>query len=708
MSNIEKKALITSNSLLAKNTLWNTLGLVLPLVVGLFAMPLLIHGLGTERFGVLTLAWMVIGYFSIFDFGLGRALTKLVAECLGKDDEESVPSLFWTVMILMVSIGVFGSIIVGFLIENLVFHWLNIDQFLQQESLNAFYILTLSIPFVIATTGLRGVLEAYQEFVIINIIRIPLGLLTFLGPLAVLPFTNSLDVIVIVLLLGRLFGVFAYYHYCIKKVPAIRKEIIFDKHIVKPALSFGGWMTISNVIGPLMVYLDRFLIGSVLTMTAVSYYVAPYEMVTKLWMIPMGLIGVLFPAFSTMLSSDRNKAISFFNLGVDAIFYFMFPIFLIINLFAFEGITIWLGSDFAENSTSIMQWISIGVFLNCVGRMPYILIQSAGRPDLTAKLFLLELPPYIFALWYALNIFGIEGAAIVWMVRVAIDTLAIFKLSSIPVKETKKFYNASIGKLFFAVSILFSVTYVQGMILKGIIFLVFIILYSLLVWKIGFTPNARKKVTRFFYKNKLRSFLGRLKKDFLNDIAVYSAPQFMAHDKRYKDDEIGEYTYGSPKIVRFGNKTKLKIGKYCSIAENVTILLGGGHRIDWVTTYPLPVLFDQLKHVKGHPSTKGDIEIGHDVWIGYGTTILSGVKIGNGSVIATNSTVTSDVPPYSIVGGTPAKLIKYRFDTETIKSLQKISWWNWKHKEILDRGERLLSDDILSFIHSYETGKNKI
>jgi len=496
----ESTSNITSGSLLAKNTLWNTLGMVLPLVVGVFAMPYLIHGLGTARFGVLSIAWMVIGYFSIFDFGLGWALTKLIAELLGRGEGKSIPSLFWTGMTIMMCASVIGSIVVGLLAEHIVFSWLNIDKALQQETLSTFYILAFSIPFVIATTGFRGVLEAHQKFAIVNIIRIPLGLLTFLGPLAVLPFSNSLDSIVMVLLIGRIIGTYVYYSYCIKTVPAIRNKISVDKSMIKPLLSYGGWMTVSNVIGPMMVYLDRFLIGSILTMTAVSYYVAPYEVVTKLWMIPVGLIGVLFPAFSTMLSSDRAKAAEYFRRAVDIIFYFMFPVFLFVNMFSYEGIGIWLGSEFAENSTVVMQWLSIGVFLNCIGRVPFVLIQSAGRPDLAAKLYLIELPLYLICLWYALNNFGIEGAAVVWMLRVLLDTTAFLFLSGKIFPEVLTVSRTLTGKLFVASLVLFLVTFVQGLTLKLILLCTLSPVFLFVAWNYGLPLGDRRKLISLLNK----------------------------------------------------------------------------------------------------------------------------------------------------------------------------------------------------------------
>jgi acetyltransferase-like isoleucine patch superfamily enzyme len=161
--------------------------------------------------------------------------------------------------------------------------------------------------------------------------------------------------------------------------------------------------------------------------------------------------------------------------------------------------------------------------------------------------------------------------------------------------------------------------------------------------------------------------------------------------------KIGEHTYGRPKVYDWQEGTTLSIGKYTSIAEDVTILLGGNHRTDWVTTYPFPALTDKWPEaagIKGHPQSKGDVVIGNDVWVGFGATILSGVRIGDGAVIAAKSVVTKDVEPYSIVGGTPAKLIKYRFPQEIIDKLIKLKWWEWDDAKVKKNIEILCSDRI--------------
>jgi len=161
--------------------------------------------------------------------------------------------------------------------------------------------------------------------------------------------------------------------------------------------------------------------------------------------------------------------------------------------------------------------------------------------------------------------------------------------------------------------------------------------------------------------------------------------------------DIGDYTYGMPKILSWGEGSRLKIGRFCSISAQVIVFLGGNHRIDWVTTYPFMEFegeWPEAKDIAGHPATKGDVVIGNDVWIGWGTTIMSGVTIGDGAAIGARAVVTQDVEPYSIVGGNPAHLIRKRFDDETIRMLLEIRWWDWPLDRINDNLKILMSNNV--------------
>ena len=412
------------------NTLWNLAGQVAPLLAAVIAIPMLIKGLGVERFGVLTLAWMVIGYFSLFDLGLGRALIKLVSEKLGADRAEEVPELVWTGLILMSLLGLIGGAWVLLVTDWLVFSALNITVELQRETAASFRLLAWSVPVVIVTTGLRGVLESYQRFDMVNMVRVPMGVLTFASPVAVLPYSNQLDVIVLVLLGFRALACVVHAILCERVVPGVFQAVSFSRQQVRPMLAFGGWMTVSNLVSPLMVYLDRFVIGSVLGLAAVSYYVTPYEVITKLWVFPGALVGVLFPLFSASMAGESARAVNLFERGVRWIFIVLFPITLVAAVFASDGLRLWISEDFSQHSSAVLQCLAAGVLVNSLAHIPFAFIQGAGRPDLTAKLHLVELPFYLLALWLLMNQWGLIGAAAAWALRAAFDAVAMFFASA--------------------------------------------------------------------------------------------------------------------------------------------------------------------------------------------------------------------------------------------------------------------------------------
>jgi acetyltransferase-like isoleucine patch superfamily enzyme len=169
--------------------------------------------------------------------------------------------------------------------------------------------------------------------------------------------------------------------------------------------------------------------------------------------------------------------------------------------------------------------------------------------------------------------------------------------------------------------------------------------------------------------------------------------------------EIGEHTYGLPTAQKWGAARKLIIGRYCSIADGVTILLGGNHRVDWVTTYPFSAVTDSWPEaggIAGHPKSNGDVRIGNDVWLCQHSTIMSGVSIGDGAVVASHAVVTKDVQPYAIVGGNPAKLIKYRFNETEIASLLKVKWWDWPEAHVRSVLPYLVSADLQTFLGKAE------
>ena len=160
--------------------------------------------------------------------------------------------------------------------------------------------------------------------------------------------------------------------------------------------------------------------------------------------------------------------------------------------------------------------------------------------------------------------------------------------------------------------------------------------------------------------------------------------------------EIGRFTYGLEGLTvrEWGEGASLTIGAFCSIAEGAQIFLGGNHRADWITTYPFGHIHQELlgaNATAGHPATNGPVVIGNCVWVGSNATIMSGVSISDGAIIAANATVTKDVGPYEIVGGNPAKLIRKRFDDLIIEKLLELKWWNLATEQVREISSILCS-----------------
>jgi acetyltransferase-like isoleucine patch superfamily enzyme len=180
---------------------------------------------------------------------------------------------------------------------------------------------------------------------------------------------------------------------------------------------------------------------------------------------------------------------------------------------------------------------------------------------------------------------------------------------------------------------------------------------------------------------------------------------FMNRNPVYAGHRIGDWTYGRPHIPPGDEGGRLTIGKFCSFGSGVTILLGHEHQLGWVSTYPFRIAVPKARTMPLPSRTKGEVVIGHDVWIGLDVLILSGVTIGNGAVIGARSVVTRDVPAYAVAAGVPAEVVKYRFDSDTITALERIAWWDWPMEKIEEALPLLMSPDLKAFIAKYGGGR---
>lgn len=405
---------------LNSSILWNLSGNLLPLIVAFFLIPLLIKALGTERFGLLTIAWMLVGYFSLFDFGLGKALTKATSEKIAAGLDQEIPGLASNAIFAMGFLGVVGGLILAALTPWLTTGALKISSAYQQDAYYTFLVLALAVPSVVVCTALIGLLEAHQRFSVINTIRIPLGVSNFIGPFLALQISDTLLGAVTTIFFFRIVAMFFYWRsvnglYGVAIVPR------YDLTKIVPLLKFGGWASVSNLISPVMVYFDRFVIGSVLSIAVVAYYTTPYEIVSRVSIVSISMLGVFFPAMAGALVANRSQIEGIYRHAFMLIFYSVLPVVAVIVAFAFPVLDKWIGSEFASRSSLILRVLAVGVFFNSLGRVPFGLIQAAGRADLTAKINLLEVIPYLLVLFVLLPSAGIQGAAYAWTLRLMFD-----------------------------------------------------------------------------------------------------------------------------------------------------------------------------------------------------------------------------------------------------------------------------------------------
>lgn len=441
--------------MIVKNTFYNLLGMGLPLVVAIFTIPLLIESLGVARFGVLTLIWAIVSYISLLDMGLGRALTLELSVLIAKRKFRRMPKVLGTTYFLMAIIGLMLAGLTAIFSENLAYLLKGLENY--QEVINALYVMTVAIPFVILSAGARGVLEANRRFDLVNIIRVPVGVLTFLGPMFVVWFWDTrLDYIALVLLAVRVLSLIVYSWYASKTIPENFRRLKIDLRYAKPLVTNGGWMTVSNIISPLMGYVDRFLIGAIVSASAVAYYATPHEVVTKLWIIPGALTAVLFPVFASAFIDKTDRSSTLYKKSIEVIFAVMLPLCGFFILFEQEILSFWIGSDFAIESRYILALLALGILINSLAHVPFTAIQGSGHSKKTALIHLAEFPVFLVMLIWLVSVYGALGAAIAWVLRMSVDTVLMFYFSKVVfVQKANNINLSSVSNYVFIISAMF-------------------------------------------------------------------------------------------------------------------------------------------------------------------------------------------------------------------------------------------------------------
>ena len=396
------------------------------MVAGLVFVPLLIHALGTARFGFLSLVWVLIGYFSLFDLGLSRALTQRVATLDAQADTARLRTAVATGMGL---IGVLALASVplllaakGLLLDTVVHTSTN----LAGEASRAFPWLVLGVPVVILAAGVRGLLEGQHRFVAVNLVRTPAGILMFAAPwIATALAGPTLEAVTFAVFVVRLVQLLGFTALALPLLRAALRRLAFDRAEVRLLFGFGLWMTVSNIVGPVLVYLDRFAISHFGSLSDVAFYSTPFDLIARLLFVSTAVSGVMFPVLSAAIARDPADVPRLVRQNYLLLLGLIAPVVLVVIVLAKPGLALWVGPAFAEKSAPVLQILSVGILVNSLTTVPFSVLQAMRRADLTAKIHLAELPVYLVLLAVLVQRFGIVGAAAAWLVRVVIDLALI-------------------------------------------------------------------------------------------------------------------------------------------------------------------------------------------------------------------------------------------------------------------------------------------
>jgi len=418
-----------STGKLLRFTGWNLFGLCTPMLVAFFALPPLRGRMGEDIYGAFMFLLTVINYLSILDLGLGRAVTQFMSTRLAARKTEELPAIFWTALAMMLGFALLGMAVFFPLIPPIVGTWSKIPPALQLDAAHTLFVAGLGTPFLVLAACLVGVLEAHQKFKLINLIRLPMQIYTFLGPLAVALMSHSLLAPVVALLAGKAVECCIYFAACLWDVPVLRHGMGFQRKLIRPLFALGGWMSVSSIAMLVLNQVNSALMFGLLPVAMVGFYATIAEMIIRLLIFPRAWVSVLFPSFSAQHALDTGALSALYAKGVKSLLMFSFPVVLVLFAFAWEGLRIWQDAAFATASFGVMRWLVAGIFVYSLSFVPFSLLQGVGRPDVSAKVHLVLIPVSIALAYVLMKQHGMEGAGIAWFIRCVLETVAMTVLA---------------------------------------------------------------------------------------------------------------------------------------------------------------------------------------------------------------------------------------------------------------------------------------
>jgi O-antigen/teichoic acid export membrane protein len=398
--------------------LLNLAGHGAPVLAALFAVPVLLRSLGTDRFGVLALAWVVVAFAGVLDLGIGRAVTQMISASTAHGEHQRIGRLLGTAIVAAAAIGLALGMILALISSELFRHLVKLPMPLTEEAVRATRVLAIAVPAVLLGNVLRGVLEAHQRFLELALVRGALGTLLLVAPLIALRAAPTLVAVMWSLVITRWLAIAVLLVLARRTHRATWRP---DLRELAALARMGSWMTVSTLVASLMLYADRFVIGGLLSASEVAYYAAPFEVIQRFALVPAAVMGVFFPVFSHRAASESADLAGAYRSSRIAVFALMAPVAIATAVFSKPLLTTWLGADFAEKSAVVASVLAIGVLIHGLVQPPFNLLQAAGRPDIPARFQMIEAPCYAVYLVALTALFGIVGTAVAWLSRVLIS-----------------------------------------------------------------------------------------------------------------------------------------------------------------------------------------------------------------------------------------------------------------------------------------------
>lgn len=407
---------------------WNFGGLSIPLGIAVLTVPHLIERLGHERFGFLALAWGLVGYAGALDLGLGRALTHMVARMRGDGELASIPDVLSTAGRITLLTGLVGGALIGVAALTVGPGWIKTEGTSTSAIQFSMLLLAIALPAQAMSATYRGLNEAFLNFRGISLLRATLGVVNFAGPYAVSFFTTQLPWLIATLVISRLLALVAYRRLamgCLENAFKNRNQGIYSPSIARSLFSFGGWITVSSVISPILVQADRFMIAFTISAAAVSAYVLPYEIVVQSLILVGAVSSVMFPGLSKLIREKPDHWRPYFRKWLFRIAVLMALTCSALALLLPFLLPWWIKKNLSVDSVSIGQILCVGVFANALAAMFYALLHAKGRADMTGKIHLVELPLFMLMLFFMTTKLGVIGAAWAWTGRMVFDLAAL-------------------------------------------------------------------------------------------------------------------------------------------------------------------------------------------------------------------------------------------------------------------------------------------